>query len=268
MNSEISVLSLNTFGIPFYLSGSRLARLAHKIVGFDMTIICLQEIQQNAYVPILADRLKTYPYQAIYPYVYAPKGGLGTYSRLPLSEVYFEPYKDRGLRWLITFSDWALFKGILVTHLQNDGLDIMILNTHLNANYTGDWRRSNPLASTQYRQIQQLTKLLRRLPDDALIILCGDFNFPRNTFLYEEFVTQSGLIDPLQEDPRPSYHPFPLVPSSWKTSLDYMLLRLPQDKELFMQPDVITVDDHNQTNPIKRFLTDHCALTVKVSWIT
>ncbi len=266
MNMEISVLSLNTFGIPFYLSLSRLARIATKVVSYDSTIICLQEIQQNAYVNVLSDQLKSYPYQVIYPHVYAPKGGLGTFSRLPLSEAYFEPYKDRGLRWLITFSDWALFKGILVTHVQSHGLDIVTLNTHLNANYTGDWRRSNPLASTQYRQIQQLTKLLRRLPDDFLIILCGDFNFPRNTFLYEELVAESGLIDPLHGDPRPSYHPFPLVPSLWKTSLDYMFLRLPQDKEFLVQPDVLTVEDHNQTNPLKRFLTDHCALTIKVGW--
>lgn len=266
MKAELSLLSLNTFGIPFYLSWGRLARMARELEGFGTTVICLQEIQQNAYVPVLTDRLKIYPYQAIFPHIYAPKGGLGTFSRLPLTEAYFEPYRDRGLQWLITFSDWSLFKGMLVTHLQLQGEEIVILNTHMNANYSGDWSRTNPLALTQYRQVQQLTQLIDKLPTDALVILCGDFNFSRTAYLYEELVSQNGLIDPLQHDSRPTYRPFPLVPSRWKTSLDYIFLRFPRNKEYNVQANIAAVEELTQKNPIKRFLTDHCALTLNISW--
>jgi endonuclease/exonuclease/phosphatase family metal-dependent hydrolase len=264
MKSEFSLLSLNSFGVPFFLSWGRLARLATELEGLGTTVICLQEIQQNAYVPLLTQRFKSYPHQAIFPYVYAPKGGLGTFSRLPLASKNFEPYRDRGLRWLITFSDWALFKGVLVTQLRVRELEILILNTHLNANYSGDWRRNNPLARVQHRQVQQLTHLVSQMPEDALVILCGDFNFPRTSFLYEELASHAGLIDPLHTDPRPTYRPFPLIPSKWKASLDYLFLRIPQGKVINLQADIVSVEDSTQTRSCKRFLSDHYALTLKI----
>ena len=230
------------------------------------TIICLQEIQQNAYPPLLIQHLPTYPNRAIFPHIYAPKGGLGTFSQIPLIQQRFEPYPDRGLRFFITFADWALFKGVLITHLQTGGTDIFVLNTHLNANYSGDWHRKNPLALVQLSQIQKISALMEEMPAEALIILCGDFNFPRTSFLYKELVAQNRLIDPLFEDPRPTYRPFPLVPPSWKTSLDYILYRPPQGSDFNIQADILPMEDSKQKSTLKRFLTDHCALTLNIKW--
>ena len=266
MVHEFSLLSLNTFGIPFFLSWGRLVRLASELKQLGSTVICLQEIQQNAYAPLLVRHLPTYPHRAIFPHVYAPKGGLGIFSRASLICQRFEPYLDRGLRFLITFADWALFKGVLVVRLQMDGLDIFVLNTHMNANYSGDWHHQNPLALVQLRQVQKLSALLEDIPTEALTILCGDLNFPRTSFLYEELVTQNGLSDPLRDDPRPTYRPFPLVPSKWKTSLDYILYRLPQGKDFKVQADILPVEDSSQKSATRRFLTDHCALTLNVGW--
>ena len=266
MTQQFSLLSLNIFGIPFFLSWGRLVRLTKLLERLDPTVICLQEIQQNAYTPLLIQHLPTHPNQAIFPHMYAPKGGLGTFSRVPLFQQRFEPYLDRGLRFFITFADWALFKGVLITHLQTDGMDVVVLNTHLNANYSGDWHHKNPLALVQLSQVQKICALLEELPAEALIILCGDFNFPRTSFLYKELVTQNRLIDPLCEDPRPTYRPFPLVPSNWKTSLDYILYRSPQGRDFTIQADILPMEDSKQRSTLKRFLTDHCALTLNIKW--
>jgi len=266
LKNEFSLLSLNTFGLPFFLGWNRLERLANELNSHDTTIICLQEIQQNAYAPLLARCLKTYPYRAVYPHIYAPKGGLGIYSRLPLDQQRFEVYEDRGLQWLITFSDWALYKGVLIAHLKVQELEIVVLNTHLNANYTGDWHSKNPLASTEHRQVQQLTRLVEELPAEAFIIVCGDFNFPRNSFLYEELVTHNRLSDPLSDDPRSTYRPFPLVPSKWNTSLDYVLFRAPHETEFQVQADIVVFEDRTKKHAFQRFLTDHCALTLQIRW--
>jgi endonuclease/exonuclease/phosphatase family metal-dependent hydrolase len=263
---DLTVLSLNTFGVPFYLSWGRLARLVDKLEGMEPTVICLQEIQQNAYASLLVHRLPTYPYRAIFPYVFAPKGGLGTFSRLPLRGQQFELYQDRGLRWLITFSDWSLFKGVLIAILSLEGLDVFIINTHMNANYSGDWRPQNPLAHTQHQQVQQLARLVEGMPAEALIVLCGDFNFPRASFLYQELISQTGLFDLLRDDPRPTYRPFPLVPSKWNISLDYMLLRIPEGVDVSLEADIVQLEDTSQKSPFRRFLTDHHALTLTVSW--
>ena len=266
MSNEFSLLSLNTFGIPFFLSWGRLGRLARELEQRETTIVCLQEIQQNAYTALLEKRLSAFPYKTFYPHLFTPKGGLGTFSRLPLVSQKFELFRDRGLRYLITFADWALLKGVLVSQLQLEGLDVWILNTHLNANYSGDWRRGNLLTVTQHRQVQQLTHLLGEMPAAALIVLCGDFNFPRASFLYDELVAQNELFDPLRDDPRPTYRPFPLVPAKWKISLDFIFLRLPQNKEIDILADIVPLDDSTQKGAVQRFLTDHCALTLKVQW--
>lgn len=266
MTQQFSLLSLNTFGIPFFLSWGRFVRLAGYLERLDPTVICLQEIQQNAYAPLLIRCLPTYPYQAIFPYIYAPKGGLGIFSRVPLIQKRFEPYLDRGLRFFITFADWALFKGVLVAQLQINGLDIFILNTHLNANYSGDWHPKNPLALVQLSQVQKMCVLLEKLPSNALTILCGDLNFPRTSFLYEELVIKNGLTDPLRDDPRPTYRPFPLVSSGWKTSLDYVLYRIPRGRNFNIQADILPVEDSTQKSAFRRFLTDHCALTLNIRW--
>ena len=266
LTNEFSLLSLNTFGLPFYLGWRRLARLARELDDSDAAILCLQEIQQNAYVPLLSGSLETYPYQAVYPHVYAPKGGLGIYSRLPIARHRFDVYEDRGLRWLVTFSDWALYKGALIAELKVQEVDIVVVNTHLNANYTGDWRRKNQLAIIQHRQVQQLSRLVEELPADAFVIVCGDFNFPRDTFLYEELIRQNSLSDPLSDDPRPTYRPFPFVPASWNTSLDYVLFRAPHGSKYQVQADIVVLEDTEKEFAFQRFLTDHCALTLQVRW--
>lgn len=263
---EFSLLSLNTFGIPFFLSLGRLKRLASELELLGPTVICLQEIQQNAYVPLLFRRLPSYPYRAISPYIYAPKGGLGIFSRIPLIEQSFEPYLDRGLRFFITFADWALFKGVVILHLEFEGVNIFVLNTHMNANYSGYWHHRNPLALVQHSQIKKLSALLEEIPADALTILCGDLNFPRTSFLYEELIGQNGLTDPLRDDPRPTYRPFPLVPSKWRTSLDYILYRIPQGTDFNIQADILPIEDSKQKNALRHFLTDHCALTLNIEW--
>ena len=265
MIHEFSLLSLNTFGIPFFLSWGRLIRLAKHLERLSPTVICLQEIQQNAYTPLLIRCLPTYPYRVIFPHIYAPKGGLGIFSLVPLTQQWFASYPDRGLRYFVTFADWALFKGVLVSRLQTKGVDVFVLNTHMNANYSGDWHPRNPLALVQHRQIHKISALLGKMPGEALIILCGDLNFPRASYLYEELVVKNGLTDPLRDDPRPTYRPFPMVPSRWKTSLDYILYRLPHEKNFQTQADIIPIEDSNQKNIFRRFLTDHCALKLDIS---
>jgi hypothetical protein len=263
---EFSLLSLNTFGIPFYLGWGRLGRLTRELDRLHVTAICLQEIQQNAYAHLIQRGLTSYPHSAFERYRYAPKGGLAVFARLPWIEQRFEVYNDRGAWHSISFADWALYKGIQSVSFDVDGLPVTVLNTHLNANYSGVWHQNNRLARILHRQVQQLDQAIRSFPEESLVILCGDFNFPRHSFLYEELVEQNDLVDPLAEDQRHTYRPFPLVPSKWKTSLDYVLVRRPARMELQVQADLIAIEDTTKLLPIQRFLTDHNALVLRARW--
>jgi len=264
---EFSLLSLNTFGVPFYLGWGRLSRLSGVLNRLPVMVICLQEIQQSAYMPMIQRGLSAYPYSIYERHVYAPKGGLATFSRLPVVRHYFEAYQDMGTWHSLSFPDWATYKGFLSINLEVEGMPIIVLNTHLNANYSGVWRGTNPLARIEQHQVQQLHQAIHALPEAALVIACGDFNFPRNSFLYEELMAQNNLLDPLIDDPRSSYRPFPLVSTKkWKTSLDYVLIRQPAQKNFQVQADVVEIADTEKRHPIRRFLTDHNALTLHIAW--
>jgi hypothetical protein len=266
--NEFSLLSLNTFGIPFYLSWGRLRRLTRQLERFSVTAICLQEIQQNAYTQLIQRCLTSYPHAVYEPHLYAPKGGLAIFSRLPLIDKGFEVYADRGSWYSISYSDWALYKGIQCACFNIAGMPVTVLHTHMNANYAGVWQQSNRLSRILYHQVKQLNQAIRSFPEESLIVLCGDFNFPRNSFLYEELIAVNNLIDPLLSDERPSYRPFPLVPSKWKTSLDYVLVRQPAKMTIDIQADVIKIEDTTKHLPIQRFLTDHNALLLRITGIS
>ena len=264
--SEFSLLSLNTFGVPLYLGWERLGRLAQLLNRLSVTTICLQEIQQNAYASLFQRILTSYPYHVYVRHNYAPKGGLAIYSRLPAGQHRFDVYQDRGTWHSISIADWATYKGMLIVNLQVGGMPVFVVNTHLNANYLGIWHPSNRLSRILHHQVGQINEAVRSLPAESLVILCGDFNFPRNSFLYEELIASNDLLDLLAEDQRPTYRPFPLVPAKWKTSLDYVLVRKPVGVEVHLQADLIGIEDPAAKHPVRRFLTDHNALVVRASW--
>jgi endonuclease/exonuclease/phosphatase family metal-dependent hydrolase len=264
--NAISLLSLNTFGIPFYLGWERLGRLASYLNRLPFDLVCLQEIQQNAYAPLVERGLTSYSHSAFERYLYAPKGGLAIFSRIPWIERCFEVYRERGTWYSISFADWALYKGIQMVSFEIAGMPVSVLNTHLNANYRGVWHQKNRLTRILHSQVKQLSRAISSFPPDSMVIICGDLNFPRDSYLYKELIAQNHLIDPLVDDQRPTYRPFPLVPSKWKTSLDYMLVRPPRQEDIDVKADQVTIEDTRKKWQVQRFLTDHNALTLEIRW--
>ncbi len=264
--ASFSVLSLNTFGIPFYLSTWRIRPLAALLSRLAPTVICLQEVQQNAYVPAWQRGLKGYSDFAFFRHLFAPKGGLFTAlaagCRMIRSE--FLPFPNQGKPISIGFSDWALYKGVLLLSLEVAGRSLVVMNTHLQANYLGDWRPSNRQTQIQLDQVKYLVELIHAQPKDAWVTVCGDFNFPREAPAYEWLAARSGMIDPLANDPRSTYQPFPLVPPKWKMTLDYFFYRAPQGQESRVTADIIPIVKAAGRFSYQRFLTDHQALLLHI----
>jgi hypothetical protein len=265
--AEFSLLSLNTFGLPMFLGLGRLMRLTRQLDQYSPSVLCFQEIQQNAYVPLLNRGLPDYPHQAFETSLFAPKGGLYTAARLPLREMQFVPYENRGRPFSAGFADWALNKGVLQSRYEVSGQTIIVMNTHLHANYAGAWNPENAMSRIQLDQVRDLAMMVKQQPSDALVIVCGDFNFPRGTFLYDELLELSGLHDPLAEDPRPTYRPFPLLnKTKWAIPIDFVLYRLPAARKLQFEADIIEIEDTSRALRPQRFLTDHNALTLRAHW--
>jgi mRNA deadenylase 3'-5' endonuclease subunit Ccr4 len=261
-----SLLSLNTFGVPFYLSTGRIKHLSAELNQVAPTILCLQEIQQNTYLPLLRQGLTSYPHLTFFRNRFAPKGGLFTATSPDciVKQSEFFPYPNQGRPLSIGFSDWALNKGILLVSLEFQERCFTIMNTHLQANYLGDWRLSNKQTKIQLDQVSYLVELTQSQPKDAWVILCGDFNFPRHAPAYQQMLTHSGLTDALADDPRSTYQPFPLVSAKWRTSLDYIFYRMPTGETAHITADVIPVVNSVAKRSFQRFLTDHNALLLNI----
>jgi endonuclease/exonuclease/phosphatase family metal-dependent hydrolase len=193
-------------------------------------------------------------------------GGLVTASKIPFVSYDFLPFPNRGKWWSIGFADWALRKGVLVTTFDVEGQEVIVLNTHLHANYLGSWHRDGMLSKIQSDQVRYLAEQAKAQSKDALIMICGDFNFPRETFLYEELAGVSGFIDPLKNDPRPTYRPVSILASKWSVTLDFIFYRKPDRIDIDINADILCVENSRANNDRSKFLSDHCALTLNALW--
>src|SRR5215207_3305240 len=215
MTAPLSLLSLNCFGTPVPTTRRRLQTLAHHLERSSLQIVCLQEVQLAMYQNLLFQACVSYPFQAYEPHLHCPKGGLVTLSRAPLATQHFETYAEQGRWYLPTAMDRFLRKGMLISSLQWEGAPVVVINTHVIANYNGDWERQGVFARMQEKQLHQLAEIVAIQPSDALVVVVGDFNIPRGSRLYKNFLQGTGLIDTLADDQRPTHRPPRGVPAHY-----------------------------------------------------
>ncbi len=260
-----SLLTFNCYGVPTPGTTNRLKLLAHTLNTLDMSAVCLQEVQSNRHLKLLKQESKSYPASAHQPFIHAPKGGLLTLSRIPIIESTYELYDERGLWYTPALADWILHKGILITRINWEHMPVVLINTHLTANYMGDWSRTNPFAKHEHNQLQQLADCVRGQPEDALVLVCGDFNIPRGSWMYEAFLEASGLTDPLSGNLQPTLRPRSMLPSRYIMPIDFALVRAPHiaglTLESRLQFDAVIPHKNQQVE-----LSDHLAVELIVSW--
>ncbi|MBX3063163.1 MAG: endonuclease/exonuclease/phosphatase family protein [Anaerolineae bacterium] len=245
----------------------RLRALGDTLCRLDADVICLQEVQAHPYRRLLV-RLcaEQYPHHAFAPFLHAPKGGLLTLSRHPISESRFVLYRERGLWYTPALADWILHKGVLFTHLQYGAFPVTILNTHLTANYSGDWSPRNRFALHEWEQLQQLADLVSTQSADTLVLVMGDFNIPRGSWLSDQFLERSGLIDPLAGDQRPTFRLMPGMPSRYLAAIDFNLYRAPSGLELSVQSDLCFEQKYTLSDGRTAYLSDHIGVELRQTW--
>ena len=261
-----SLLTFNVYGVPAPGTSARLRTLARQVDSEDLTVVCLQEVQANPYRKLLMQATATYDYAAFEPFVHAPKGGLLTLSRAPLLASTFTLYRERGLWYTPAIADWILHKGLLVTRYRLHGQPIVVINTHLTANYMGNWGRGNAYAEHEHRQLMQLAEVVEAQSLDALVIVAGDFNVPRGTWLYESFLRESRLTDPLADSIEPTLRKRTGIPDRYFAAIDYVLFRSPplpgcryHSRRRFQEPALLS-------NGRKDHLSDHIGIEFQMAW--
>src|SRR5688572_31350034 len=168
MSASLSLLTLNCFGTPVPRARRRLRALARQLEHSTIQLVCLQEVQLVFFQRLLIQACASYPFQAYEPHLHSPKGGLVTLSRIPLATQSFETYTEQERWYLPTAMDRFLRKGMLISSFPWEGIPMVVINTHVIANYSGDWQRQGVFARMQEKQLHQLAEVVAIQPLDAL----------------------------------------------------------------------------------------------------
>jgi len=262
MPASLSLLTLNCFGTPVPRARRRLRALARQLEHSTIQLVCLQEVQLVFFQRLLIQACASYPFQAFEPHLHSPKGGLVTLSRMPLATQRFETYTEQGRWYLPTAMDRFLRKGMLMSSLHWEGAPVVVINTHVIANYNGDWERQGVFARMQEKQLHQLAEVVAIQPSDTLVVVVGDFNIPRGSRLYKNFLQGTGLIDTLAEDRRPTHRPPRGVPAHYSLPIDFVFVRVPQAMSLQIKCDLRFSDKFELSHKYHDYISDHNAIEV------
>ena len=180
--NELSILSLNTWGLPIKLAGhdqeSRFHRMPTAITHTSADIVCLQECFSKS----LRDKLKENltPYYENVTDIDCERtwkgllnmdcyGGLVTMSSYPIIQEEFVPFTDGNHMGII---EKIGAKGFLITTIDLAVDTINIVNTHL---YSGNNSKAEKSRLLQVLQIESHLKgYLKKHPHNTIIV--GDLN--------------------------------------------------------------------------------------------
>ncbi|NUR28115.1 MAG: hypothetical protein HOV83_20120 [Catenulispora sp.] len=249
---KVRILSFNTL----YRAAPRvrLRALADTLAESDYDIVCLQELWVPSNFQLFRSLTRdSFPYAVHGMRLPLVAGGLLTLSRIPVV--------GHRYRMLVEARPWRrellIRKGVLVTRFAVDGEFLTVANTHLSANRHADWSQAAPFTRVQERELARLATQMRQIDSGEPVVAVGDFNVPRDSWLFEGFVAASGLEDAFEGDAATTYRPVP----GWDgAALDQVLVSpgLPVSAEVVLQEKVRTADGQD------RYLSDHFGVAATI----
>jgi len=266
--AQLTILTINCLGLPVPMPGlrTRLRALGVALAGTGVDVACLQEVGQWRHLALLRQDETIWPSTAAQIYPYAPKGGLVTLTRLAILEAHYLAFHERGRAASLHATERYQGKGCLRTTFDIEGATVVVFNTHLSANYTASWSYTNTYAKVERAQLRELAEAIATIPRDAIVVVAGDFNVPRGSWLYDEFVAATGVVDPLAGSQEPTYRPMIGMPARAAQALDHILIRAP--RHIGMQAEAELC--FRQPVPLARgatgYLSDHLGVRIALRW--
>jgi endonuclease/exonuclease/phosphatase family metal-dependent hydrolase len=187
-------------------------------------VACLQEVVFRRRVALLRSLAPGHPHVAHRPFLAVTLGGLVTLSRWPIVAQRFVAYRTRG-RWWNAVSDRLIRKGLLLTELDVAGRRLVVINTHLLANYAADWSPGSHYAQLEDRQLSQLADVVDGLDPALPLVVAGDLNVPSGTWLADRFLARTGLRDAFDGRGERTWRPAPA--DGPQNDIDHVLVRGP-----------------------------------------
>ncbi len=228
-------------------------------------IVCLQEVTRRGSIRRLQAVLGSHGPAAFQPFRVAVMGGLVTFARHPIERSSYEVFKERGLRWDVSWADKLLRKGFLTSWLHLGALPVVVVNTHLLANYDEDWTPANRYARQQLSELDQLAEAIERIDPTAFLLVAGDLNLPAATPALEAFMSRCRLRNAFS-----SAGPVPATvrhaaPGKSPEAIDHILYRHPSGRELPVTARIAFVESVQLSNGRMVDPSDHLAVEAEIS---
>lgn len=195
--------------------------LAKEILTLEPDILFLQEVHDFPNYFYLRRLLAAYLYVSCKYSLYGPRGGLVIFSKLPLEKSYYHDFLNKGKVYNKSITGLLSQKGILMAKIQKTNL--WLFNTHLTQNSDHNWsveNRFTPILLSQLQQVIVHTRTIVKRGES--VIIAGDFNMPKDTPFYRDFIKQSGMKDIFAKDFFSTYHQSFLPQGASVGRVDYM----------------------------------------------
>jgi len=264
MGQLLSVASLNTRGTPLF--GSQLAERYQAIGEFleasDVDIVNFQEVLSYYHLRQLTKHLPSFRYTVHRRSTVGPAGGLVTMSRRQTVGKVYQRFPMPPARLTASLPRLARFmaplKGILMTRLEEPA--VWVVNTHLLANFDGDWSAKNRYYALHQHQLATLARVLGSIAGP--FIVSGDFNVARDSSLFEDFTAESRLVDAFSGACPPTFHPEYLGPGESSHCIDFLMF---SGEKIQAEQARLIFTDKVPLASGPDFVSDHVGLAVTVT---
>jgi endonuclease/exonuclease/phosphatase family metal-dependent hydrolase len=191
---QLRVATLNVWGLPA-LSPQvthRMKAIGDRLAALELDVIAFQE----AWTADVRRTLRAAGARAGLTHAWHKRQSLGgsglvVLSRLPIESVRFEGFALNGMPERLDHGDYYAGKGFVAVRLATKAGPVTLIDTHLQAPYSGEVRR-------QYRahRIGQIIQIAVAAQEtDHPILALGDFNFPEDDPEYAIFTGLTGMRD-------------------------------------------------------------------------
>ena len=240
----------------------RINKIGEELAKEAPDVIALQEVHTYLVLNLLKIKLSHYPFVAYKNYLYGPRGGLVIFSKHPLTDIEYINFQKRGSLLNKSFVAKVIRNGILTATILKTSM--VILNTHLTPNMDYNYSQNNRYSKFSEAQLIQLAQVIKDfVADDKKVLLGGDLNAAKNSYLYKTFLSLSKAIDIFAREDSPTQHQEYYPAHQEVTRIDYIFYAGKS------KPKILSAD-HLFTKKVKlkheksTYLSDHVGLKTTI----
>lgn len=271
---KLSIVNFNTLGVavaPWTVKKSfnlrqRFLRISKEIDASSADVVALQEVISYVHVRFIRKHVKkTYPFIYFKRGSFGPVGGLIFLSKLPFDSVSFIPFRKKGSFFNMSVVTKLFRAGMLVCTVKDE--PISLINAHLSPNIDSNWHPDNRFVPFVSSQLEQLALEIDQLHKAGnAIILAGDLNTAKDSFLYKMFVERAELNDVFENDLHPTMHAELSRRGLQPRRLDYIFTRNAKKAATSIKADYLFTEKVTFSSGKTDFLSDHIGLFATVEF--